>query len=176
MESRTYPTGWIFISMRLAIFAALLLAASVAAHAENNCPWMNEATASDLVGGNAVGTYVADHGKAATCTFIEQTEGAARTLQISIESAGNPDGDYLLKLKANCHSTPTPLTAIGNEAAICPMQSSRKVTGEWALGRVRDQVFVIALSTQVRNDSVLTPAMLEMKVRAAAEQVAGSLY
>ena len=43
-------------------------------------------------------------------------------------------------------------------------------------GRVRDQIFVITLSTSSKRDPVLTPAMLEMKIGTAAEQVAGSLF
>jgi hypothetical protein len=56
----------------------------------NNCPWMNEATASDLVGGDAVGTFVVGQGHPSVCTFTQQAGSVTRTLQIAVEIADHP--------------------------------------------------------------------------------------
>ena len=76
-----------------------LLAMPMAARAANNCPWMNEASASDLVGGDVVGAYVADQGKPAVCTFTQHDSKTTRTLQISVEIANDPHNRFLSTLK-----------------------------------------------------------------------------
>lgn len=176
MASKLCGAGRLSAAVRWMLLGISLLAAPLWARGENNCPWMNEATASDLVGGDAVGAYGANAGKSATCTFIESVGKASRVLQISVESADDSHADYLSELQAFCRSAPTPLKAIGNEAAICPFTRRRRVTVLRALGRVRNQVFIVALSTSVKGDPILTRAMLEMKIGAAAEQVAGNLF
>lgn len=176
MANRSCTPGRRSAAVRMVFFTVLLLFAVVSVRAENNCPWMNEATASDVVGGEATGAYVVNGGKSSACTFIQQNGNKRRTLEIRVRSSGDPHSDYLVILKAHCGSASMPLKAIGNEAATCSIRRRRKVTGELALGRVRDQVFIISLRTSIKSDPMLTPAMLEMKAWTAAELVAGNLF
>jgi hypothetical protein len=158
------------------MFAMSLIMAATAC-AENNCPWMNEATASDLVGGgDAVGAFAAAQGKSAVCTFTEHDRKAMRTLQISVELAGDPHASFLSTVQQGCRSTSAPLKAIGNEAVTCTIDRHKAGMGERALGRVRDQVFVVTISTTLKDDPILTSAVLKMKIGTAAEQVAGNLF
>lgn len=163
-------------SISLMILAVAWTGAPAIARAENNCPWMNEATASDLLGGDAVGAYVTAEDKPSVCTFTQRAGNLTRTLQISVEIAADPHSSLLTTLQADCHSTPTPLSAIGNEADTCVLDRGKAVMGERAMGRVRDQVFTITISTSEKDDPVLSPATLKMKISAAAEQVAGNLF
>ena len=160
----------------LVFVVSVLFVRPTIAHAENNCPWLNEATASDLIGGDAVGSFVAAKDKPSVCTFTQNDGKVTRTLQISVEIATDPHGSYLSTLQTDCRSASAPLKAIGNEAATCAIDHGKTVTGERVLGRVRDQVFTITLSTSMKDDPILTPAMLKMKVSLAAEQVSGNLF
>ena len=176
MTNRLGNSNWPSGSL-LNVFTLFLLVMPIAARAENNCPWMNEATASDLVGGGAIGTYIAEKDKSAVCTFTEHSGKAIRTLQISVEVASDPHQRFLSAAKDGCGSnSQMPLQATGNEAVICALNSHRKMVGQRALGRVRDQIFIMTLSTSIKDDPTLTPAMLKMKISTAAEQVAGNLY
>jgi hypothetical protein len=67
---------------------------------------------------------------------------------------------------SSCGSHATRLKGIGNEAYVCPRD--RRV-----IGRVRDQVFSIRVSTKAPS----VPAdVIEEDARRVAEQVAGNLF
>jgi hypothetical protein len=68
------------------------------------------------------------------------------------------------------------LRAIGNEALICAADEDKKRMGERVVGRVRDQVFTITISTSLKNDPVLTSDELRSRIYTAAEQVSGNLF
>jgi len=44
------------------------------------------------------------------------------------------------------------------------------------VGRVRDQIFTITISTTLKNDPILTRDALKARIYTAAEQVAGNLF
>jgi hypothetical protein len=155
------------------VFSTFLLI--MPARAANNCPWMNEATASGLVSGDAVGAFVEGHGLSSVCTFTQRAGSVTRTLQIAVEIAADPHA-RLLSLAQACGTSAAPLPAIGNEALICGIDPRRKRSGERAVGRVRDQVFTITLSSSLKNDMVLNKDELRIKIDMAAEQVAGNLF
>ena len=74
--------------LKPALIAMCLLVVPACCHAKNNCPWLNEATASGLLGGAAVGDFTAAApGTPAVCTFVRQDAGATRTLRITVEIA-----------------------------------------------------------------------------------------
>ncbi len=144
--------------------------------AKNNCPWINEATASGLLGGEAVGEMTdATVGQPATCIFTQIDKGAARTLRISLERTVDPH-HVLVSVAAGCGTNGTLLPAIGNEAVTCAINDRKIGLGERVVGRVRDQVFTIALSTTVKDDPVLTREALKARIYIAAEQVSGNLF
>lgn len=162
----------------LALAAIALCAAAIPnpAKAANTCPWMNEATASGMLGGNAVGEFTAaTSGQPAVCTFTQQDNGVTRILRITVEVVPDAHAQFL-SMSASCDAEQSPLKAIGNEAMACATDLHKKSASERAFGRVRDQVFTITFATSIKNDPVLTPELLRAHVYTAAEQVAGNLF
>lgn len=147
-----------------------------AAHAANNCPWLTETTASSLIGAEAVGSYTAPAGtQPAVCTFTQKSEGAVRTLTITIELSTEPHARMTSVARA-CGTGAEPLNAIGNEAVYCAADIRRGELGERAVGRVRNQVFTIDLNSAMKDDPILTRDALKSRIYTAAEQVAGNLF
>lgn len=160
-------------------FSAVLVIciAGIPAHASNSCPWLNEATASGLLGNEAIGSYsaAASPGQPANCTFTQRSGASFRTLVIEVEITPDAAAKTRLMEKA-CSSERSPLQAIGNEAVICAEDDRGGRVGERVVGRVRDQVFMIRISSSFKNDPILTREALKTRVSTAAEQVAGNLF
>jgi hypothetical protein len=164
---------------RIAPFAvaAFLIAAPALSHAANNCAWINESTASGLLGGDAVGvlTDSPSPGQPTVCTFTQDDAGIKRTLRITVEIAPDPH-TRLAAVSQACGTDAAPLKAIGNEAMVCTADDRKTGPGERVVGRVRDQVFTITLSTSLKSDPILTREALKTRIYTAAEQVAGNLF
>ncbi|MDR3742582.1 MAG: hypothetical protein P4L40_26485 [Terracidiphilus sp.] len=155
----------------------LCLLAPRRAHAANDCPWLNEATASGVLGGVAVGSYTPTvNGKAAVCAFTIAGADTRRTLQITVEAAATAPHMRLAAIETACEGKGAPLDAIGNEAIVCRARVHGQQRSEFVAGRVRDQVFTITLTTIRKDDPVLTDNMLRMHITVAAEQVSGNLF
>jgi hypothetical protein len=153
-----------------------VLCAAPQAQGANNCPWLNEATASGLLGGDAVGMFTAANGRQpAVCTFTEQTEQGQRILRVTVEVAASPQARLADEERA-CGTNRSPLHAIGNEAIFCEEKGRRERLSDRAVGRVRDQIFTITIGTSVKDDKVLTRDVLSAKIYTASEEVAGSLF
>jgi hypothetical protein len=157
------------------VFGALAFLTPAMARAANSCPWMNEATASGLLGGDAVGAFSAGQDQPSLCTFTQHDGNETRTLQIAVETAANPHARFLF-IAQTCKSPAVQIAAIGNEAMVCPIDPHGNEVGERIMGRVRDQVFTIALSSSLKTDTVLTKETLRVKLGIAAEQVTGNLF
>ena len=152
----------------------LVLPAS--AHATNNCPWINEATASGLLGGAATGTVTdATAGQPTVCAFVSKIEGRTHTLRIAVELASDAHA-RLGELAHFCGTDAANLPAIGNEALICAADDRQGGLVERVLGRVRDQVFSVTLSSTQKRDPVLNRAALRARISMAAEQVSSNLF
>jgi hypothetical protein len=146
------------------------------ARAANNCPWLNEATASGLIGCDSVGAFTpAPDAHGGACTFTEKADGTARTLTIAIEVVADPHA-RVSALAQSCGGGADPLNAIGNEAFDCSADVRRGQLGERVVGRVRNQVFTITLSSTMKDDPILTRNALQSRIYTAAEQVAGNLF
>jgi hypothetical protein len=158
------------------MLAAGLIALPSLCHAANNCPWITEATASGLLGGDATGSFSQPApSQPAVCTFVQTTVGGTRTLRIAVEQTP----DFLVRLESEwkaCGTDQAPLTAIGNEARICNADDRTKLSAERVVGRVRDQVFTITISSTLKRDSTLNREALKARAYTAAEQVAGNLF
>ena len=155
----------------------ILLGAPTTTFAANNCPWMNEATASGLVGGNAVGAYTASTAnQPAVCTFTQSEADLTRLLRIVVDVAKDDPHAHLMKSEMACGPNPVSLTAIGNEAIACPTDEGTEGHGARAVGRVRDQVFEILITTTRKDDPILTRDALRIRINTAAEQVSGNLF
>jgi hypothetical protein len=66
-----------------------------------------------------------------------------------------------------------PLKAIGNEVFACTAELDERHLAEQVIGRVRNRVFLVRIST---NERSLQPGVLRDKARKVAEQVAGILF
>jgi hypothetical protein len=157
--------------------ALILLFAPAVARAANRCPWMNEATASGLLAGDAAGTYSSSTAnQSAVCTFTHSEGEVTRELRITVDLAKDDPHARLMKSEAACGPSPLPLKAIGNEAVACLMDEAIEGRGAHAAGRVRDQVFEILITTTRKDDPVLTRDALRIRINTAAEQVSGNLF
>ena len=161
---------------RVCRLAVILLALVEVCHAANNCPGINVATASGLLGGDATGSFSqVSPTQPAVCTFVQTSEGGTRTLRIAVEQTP----DFLARLDSeykSCGMDPAPLSSIGNEARICNADAPKKLVAERVVGRVRDQVFTITISSTVKRDFTQNREALKARVSTAAEQISGNLF
>ena len=140
-----------------------------------SCPWMNQATASGLLGGDAgVSASEASGDRPATCTFTHKLPGLIRVLRITVETRIDAHDRFLAAAKS-CGADATPLRAVGNEAVVCADHSAGG-PGERVFGRVRDQVFTITLTSSQRGDATFKHDLLRAKIATAAEQISGNLF
>ena len=130
------------------------------ASAEDRCPWLNAATAGGVLGGAVHATVTP-----ASCEFVRQSGGHDLALRIEVGPVSAPH--------AQCGAHAEPLKAIGNEAQACAYEGKDGWIGEQVTGRVRDQAFLVRVST---NDRSAAPKTLREKARNVAEQVAGFLF
>ena len=166
------------ISRRLVlpILCASCLALPSVCHATNNCPWLNEATAGGLLGGDAVGEKTdATAGQPTVCTFTQQGAGVTRTLRVTVEIATEPHV-RMETVAQVCGADASPIKAIGNEALVCTADDRKGGLGERVVGRVRDQVFTITIASTLKSDPILNREALKARIYTAAEQVAGNLF
>jgi len=159
----------------LALLGMCLIGLPARAMAANNCAWITESTASGLLGGDAVGEVSAATGQPTVCTFTQLGAGVKRTLRITVEIAAEPHV-RLAAVAQVCGADQLPIKAIGNEAMVCAADDRKAGPGERVVGRVRDQVFTITISTTLKNDTILTREALKARIYTAAEQVAGNLF
>lgn len=158
----------------LRLLAAATLICSHAQAQTNSCPWINQATAAALLAGApTIGYTDASAGAPATCTLRSTAPGGTRTLLITVETASSPQSRFSA-LVASCASVAR-ITGLGTEAVSCPDRRDASA-GEKVVGRVRDQVFTILLTTTFNPDPVLTPTKIKARALAAAEQVSGNLF
>ncbi len=149
--------------MRRAL-ALLLMPASLAVAAD--CPWLNTATASGLLGGPATVHYDgAPDAGSGVCAFTRAAGKAVIDLRIEINS-GHTSRASLLD-DARLHDVrKKELRGIGNEAWSVPASGG----GEWVIGRVRGTAFAIRARNS-ENEKAAEAAALK-----AGELVAGSLF
>jgi hypothetical protein len=176
MASDTRIVKWKLRIPNKALVALYMFALPVLCHAKNNCPWINEATTGGLLGGTAVNEFTdATASQPAVCKFTYDGPGVTRTLVVTVEVAAAPK-ERLAIVARTCGPDAAPLQAIGNEAQVCMADVRRAGPGERVVGRVRDQVFTITLSSTLKNDPLLTRDELRARIYTAAEQVAGNLF
>lgn len=162
--------------MRIASLCLVLMSSCADCYAANNCPWINEATASGLLGGDAVGAFTeASAGQPAVCTITQTGSGFTRTLRIAVEVTPDTHARVETALQA-CGKNAAPIQAIGNEASMCLLDNRNASLLELVVGRVRDQLFTITIGTTLKDDLILTRMTLKEKAYTASEQVAGNLF
>lgn len=139
------------------------------------CPWMNQATASGLVGAPLGAPILSGASPSIACTYRAQDKGDVTTLEISVIQMNDPATQYA-PYRAKCRPPGVALTAIGNEAILCRADESSQTHAERVVGRVRDRAFIVTLSTNARSKPPFNRATIEDQAKAVAEQVAGFLF
>jgi hypothetical protein len=175
MASKTDRMKTLLPGCRVALLGICLIGLSTGARAANNCAWINEATASGLLGGDAVGDVTAAEGQPTVCTFTQVSAGVTHTLRLTVEISTDPHARVGV-IAQNCGPDAAPIKAIGNEALFCAADDRKAGMGEMVVGRVRDQVFTITIGSSLKNDPVLKRDALKARIYTAAEQVAGNLF
>jgi hypothetical protein len=161
--------------LTLALFV-LLTPWPALCQANVGCPWLNVATASGALRSSEDGTMATlSQGSREACTFVYHDANASRELRITTEQVQDP-GQAMMSYKARCSGESSPLLAIGNEAVMCVADSKGQADGEQVIGRVRDQIFTVTITTSPRNDPSMSRDDLKEKTRNIAEQVAGALF
>lgn len=156
--------------------ALCIFALPGSAHAANNCPWINEATVSGLLDGEAVGSFnQGPTGQPSTCSFVFKEAGGIRTVNISVETVQDAHA-RVVNMTKDCKQPLEVLPAIGNEAYVCTTEHAKEAVAERVVGRVRDQFFTILISTTGKGGLILSPQDLRARISIASEQVSGNLY
>jgi len=153
-----------------------LLALPTNCQGANNCPWLNEATASGILGGEAVGMVTGMGAReTAVCEFTQQGANFKRILRVIVEVTSDSHARSEA-LARNCGEDAVPIRAIGNEAVICTVNDAKNGQGQRVVGRIRNQLFTVAIYTTLKGDPILTREALKVRINTAAEQVAGNLF
>jgi hypothetical protein len=156
-----------------------LLLLTTTCRAQGHCAWLNDATASGVLSGPVVLTLETGADDLAVCTFTYQkTPIEYSALRIQVQPVKDPSKDLTKAVSSHevqCTSTATALKAIGNEAVTCSADVGY-ARGEQVIGRVRDRLFIVNVSSSAAQDPTMTRALLQEKVRLIAEQVAGALF
>ena len=142
---------------------------------QTKCPWLNEPTASGILGGSVTVTATIRGTDDGVCEFSHQQGTAVHLLTISLELMANTPKEFPTYLE-KCPPKSAAIRAIGNEAVGCSIERSGNEYAERVVGRVRDQAFVITVSTSAKNDPSLTQSMRRERANLVAEQVAGILF
>jgi hypothetical protein len=77
--------------------------------------------------------------------------------------------------KSLCTSAPVALKGIGNEAVSCAADVGYS-RGEQVIGRVRDRLFIVTVSSTMAQDPSAARQLLQEKASTIAEQIAGALF
>jgi hypothetical protein len=161
-------------SSRTLLLGLAMLAPTVC-HGQTKCPWINEATARGILGGPVTLTAkVSDQG-AGVCEYSRQQGAVVHRLRVSVDIMTDIPKQFPTYL-AQCPPKSPPLRAIGNEAVMCSIQGKGEPSSERVVGRVRDQAFVVSVSSSVQDDPSMTQEMRREKANLVAEQVAGILF
>jgi len=144
-------------------------------HGQSKCPWINEATARGILGGAVTVTAKIGNRGDGVCEFSRAQGSTVRLLRISVDIMTDIPKQFPTYL-AQCGPKPAPLPAIGNEAVMCSLPARTEQYAESVVGRVRDQAFLVSVSSSVQNDPSMTHEMRREKANLMAEQVAGILF
>jgi len=172
--------GVLFRARIVCLLLGMLIALCIpsSSEAKDSCPWINEATASGALDGAVTATVthpeVSKDTDVATCIFLHQSGPTGIELRIEVETLGGAPGAYATYAQ-RCGADGVPLRAIGNEATICSYEDKKKKkwVSEQVVGRVRDHVFTVRVSS---NAGSADRSVLREKARKMAEQLAGFLF
>jgi hypothetical protein len=157
------------------VLLSMVLLVPALSHAQAKCPWLTEPTARGVLGGPVKATIKLTEKQGGICEFSREQGSMLLELRISVEVMTDIPKQFPAYL-AQCPPKSTPVTAIGNEAVTCSSQNHGDKYVDKVVSRVRDQAFVVTLSSSAQNDASMTPEMRTEKAHLVAEQVAGILF
>jgi hypothetical protein len=132
---------------------------------------MNAATAAGIVGGPVATSVRTEKTQVLSCEFAYQKGHVTRTLRIRMIDGSA--GHSLKSFEKPCVSKASPVSGIGDEAALCD-EGRGAALAEEIVSRVRDEIFSVVFS--VSEQDGLKRDVIREKASAAAEQVAGMLF
>lgn len=144
------------------VLLVIALAAPAAAQSPQVCPWLNAGTAAKILGSDVTASAHSGSNWSGSCRFVASADPAA-SIEITVgKTDTNP-----------CSSGATPLTGIGNQAAMCVATASGRNV-QTVSGRVRDVWFVVVLARAPEKSA--NQSQHSSPIHFLAEQVAGNLY
>jgi hypothetical protein len=184
------------------VLVAIVLFIPALCRGQETCLWMNAATAGGVLGGTVTATvsrpkvdisnahtanakssagptsadpsgigYQTSRTDDSDCSFVWHPGRIAAELHILVRTMSDPKKDFVPYV-GRCGDSATPLKAIGNEAFACTLDGKRGKVVREIVGRVRDRVFVVRLSTNEQEAG----NTLGGRTRKAADIVAGNLF
>jgi hypothetical protein len=168
---RTAGGRWIWIA------AGAFSLLSGLCSAQTTCQWLNPATASGVLGGSATMEVNNTGINTGLCVFRFQDDAQNNTLRISVIKAERPEnaGKEMMPYESKCTSSGQSLKGVGNEAILCASDTA-KWSGELVVGRVRDNIFTVAINASSGDNPAATKDDLEDRAQEIAKQVAGILF
>ena len=166
------------ISLTILLATTFLMPAichAQAPRALTKCPWLNEATARGILGGDVTLLVKLDDQGAGVCKFTRQQGAATHELHISVDLMTDIPKQFPTHL-AQCPPKSPALPATGNEAVTCTTHTKENHYAELVVGRVRNQAFAVSLSSTTQDDPSMTQKERREKTNLIAEQVAGILF
>lgn len=149
------------------------------------CPWMNKATAADILNGDpSISVIVNSSGVAnamdnSTCKFNFVQNGQSSVLQVDVKALLD-QGVISAQYAKDCVSSLEKLQAAGNEAYMCAVSGKNdagmSMQGEHIVGRVRNYEFIITLLMSSQAGISMPDSDIKSKVLLAVGQVVGNLY
>src|SRR5271168_1395733 len=157
------------------VLAGLVLVSAICQAQDAHCAWLNDATASGFLNGPATLDLETAPGDQSICTFTNlKTAKDYATLRILVQPLKDTC-KAVASHESQCTSAPTALKAIGSEAVSCSADVGYS-RGEQVIGRVRDRLFIVTVSSTMAQDPAMTRQLLQEKARNIAEQIAGALF
>ena len=128
-----------------------------------------------ILGGDTTLTVKLTNPGAAVCKFTRQQGAAVHEVRISVTLMTDVLKQFPTYL-AQCRPKSPALPAIGNEAVTCTTHTKENHYAELVVGRVRNQAFVVSVSSTVQDDPSMTHERRREKANLTAEMVAGILF
>ncbi|MGB7516284.1 MAG: hypothetical protein WBR14_26525 [Candidatus Acidiferrum sp.] len=158
------------------ILIALAILFPAVCQAQSNCPWLNGATARGILGSSVTVTVTVDaSGQHTICEFSGERGAVVHRLMVSVNVMTDSSKQFHVYL-SQCPPKSEHLRAIGNEAVMCSGMTHENAYAEKVVGRVRNQAFVVSVSSTEEHDPSMLKEMRRKKANLVAEQVAGILF
>jgi hypothetical protein len=138
------------------------------------CPWLNQATARGALAGPVTLTVTVNEKNEGLCDYTYHQGSVTRRLRISVNLMTDIRKQFP-SYAAQCLPKSEALRGMGNEAGICTIHTNQGEEIERVVGRVRDQAFVVSISSTA-DDPSMPQQLRREKTTQIAEQVAGILF